>query len=242
MEILEVVKWIFTSVMIPIGAVFTFLKIFFDKWLDNRFRTVSDANRQDHEKELIRMRLLINNELSRSRFIGVKQFDVVSDLWSSIMESFWSAQHVLNPLHQSPDMRYYSTEDRNEYLADIDAPGWLCRKLEESAANDDYNKMNRDLFQFLQATKLTDALNKSAVAYRELDKVGILLPIELHDRYRSFLNLIHDALVEKQSADQLNLLGPDYRKRRDLFQNDSSRDREDLLVRTRAFLVEARTS
>ncbi|MBK7411728.1 MAG: hypothetical protein IPI29_04145 [Ignavibacteria bacterium] len=240
MELVDLVKWIVSLVLIPIGVVLAFLKIFFNKWLDNRFRSVGEANRQDHEKELVRLRLLIDSELSRSRFVGVKQFEVVSELWVSIMEAFWSAQIVLNPIQQSLDLRYVSDEDRAEYLTDIEAPGRLVRKLDEAADSKDFDTMNRILSQYLHSKKLSDALNLSIAAFRQLDKVGIVLPLELHDSYRTFLKLIQDALFEKKDADELSLVGPDHNRDRTAYRTQAMPMRDDLLVRTRAFLVEAR--
>lgn len=161
-------------------------------WLENKFSQRLDELRHQQNIEVQRLRVEIDSLLSGSLRIQEKEFEILPGAWERLDEAYGLTTWVVSPLQQYADVGKMRDTELDEFLADTEFTSTQKQDIKQS----------RERSKEYQRLEVWRRLQKARIAHRELQafvaRNGILMPLELKEKLRKSVTLLHAALVSKE--------------------------------------------
>lgn len=113
------------SVAIAFGA----FRIFSEKWLQAKFDERLEQYRHENSKELAKISALIEGSLSARISLQNKQFEIVSEAWRLMHDSYVKIRVAISRYQSVTDLRHYNSSEVDELFASLRLSGAQRREV-----------------------------------------------------------------------------------------------------------------
>jgi hypothetical protein len=114
----EIMGWIGTIVVAGGGGALVawgIIKLFAEKWLNTKFEARLESLKQEHRKEIERLRLTINTLMDRATKLHQREFDALPEAWRQLNEAIIQTRAIKFQFYANIDR--LSEEQLNDYLS-----------------------------------------------------------------------------------------------------------------------------
>jgi hypothetical protein len=170
-------------------------RTFAEKWLAAKFDKQLTDHKHAHEIELERVRFSINTLLDRTTKLHQFEFDVLPKVWALLSDTYSEAMQLTSRLQSYSDLTRMQPAHLEEFLKTTPLFEW---QKEEIRKETDKTKA---YIKLIFGHNLHRAQMAYAEFHRYLIRNGIFMQSDLRDRFRKMGDVIWDALIEKQYAD-----------------------------------------
>jgi hypothetical protein len=185
------------------GAVVAFglIRLFAEKWLNTKFEERLESLKQEHRKEIERLRLTINTLMDRATKLHQREFDALPEVWGRLNDAFVRTCGLA--FQFQPNIDDLPEEQLNDYLSKSPLEKW-----EQAAV-----KAATDKTGYYASRMVVHSLGDAFTTYNNyglyLRKNGIFIESRLRDKFYEFEKLIQEALAEQHiNVQQHNPLRP----------------------------------
>lgn len=181
---------------IVVTAAFALFRLFSDKWLSAKFDERLETFKHMHQRELEELRLKINTLFDRTTKLHQREFEVVPEAWSKLIDAHNQVWATIVSFKQYPDLDRMNSVQLEEFFTD----GFLSETQKEEIRNSSqklklYIRMN----VWHEIWKSKKALRKFHVY---LLKNGIFIAPEVRAKFKTLGDYIWAALVEYEINEQ----------------------------------------
>lgn len=168
------------------------LKVLVSKWLDDKLKRGLQSLRHDHEREIELLRAGLTKSFDRASKLHHREFEVLPAVWEKVADAFWTANSLVHPFQEYPDLERMGAQELSEFLEGSPLRAWERMKIQSS---DSMNTEYANLIYWHRYSKAMDALRTaiSAVA-----RSGIFIADDVHIKLSAITDQVHTALVESE--------------------------------------------
>jgi hypothetical protein len=175
---------------LTVYGVFKFLA---KRWLENKFSERLEAFKHLQSQEIERLRFRINALLDRATKLHQREFEVLPESWSKIVEVHGNAQALVSPFQTHPDLNSMNTIQLDEFLQACDLDNWEKTELKSQSDKTAYYIKHSFWHDYARVCQ------KAREAHIYLLKNGVFVKEELRTKLKALDDLVWEALIEKET-------------------------------------------
>jgi hypothetical protein len=191
----EILQWIGGIVALSSTATalaYALFRTFGIKWIETRFSERLEAFKHQQNQEIEHLRFQISTMLDRNVKLHQREFEVLPDAWSLLIEAFYTIELVAIAFRRNPDLNTMSAERLEEFLGE--SPLTPLEKKELTAASDK-NRYYGDAKGWHDLNKGLNSYNTFHVTFA---KNAIFIPDPLKSKFSEIDNMLKEAIIERQ--------------------------------------------
>jgi hypothetical protein len=179
-------------------AAYALFKLLGEKWLNQKFAEQLEAYKSEQVRELERLRHKINSVFDRTKRLHDREYEVLPDIWSKLVDAKNWARGYLSAFQQYEDVSGLDTDELDEFLSKTRFSEAQRREIKNSS---DQQKAYIRIFQMYQYYEVIEKLTEASVG---LSKNGIFVIPSLRDEMKRFIELVNLAVVEHRINQEHN--------------------------------------
>jgi len=168
------------------------LKVLVSKWLDDKLKRGLQSMRHDHERGIELLRADLTKSFDRASKLHHREFEVLPAVWEKVADAFWTANSLVHPFQEYPDLERMGTQELSEFLESSPLRDWERMKIRIS---DSMNTEYVNLIYWHRYSKAMDALRAATSA---VARHGIFIADDLGIKLSAITDQVHKALVESE--------------------------------------------
>jgi len=178
-------------------------KLFGERWLDERSksRAADDKHRRDQALEDLKAR--IQRQFDRVTKLSQREFDVLPEIWMKIVDAHSAVENVSTRLRRRIDLSQLSEDEVKAQLDNLDVSAAVRGPI---LAADGYYK-NQLYWHLLERLDAAEVKNKAVDAHFALARLGIFLPVKLHQQLEDMKEFIWEAAIDHASQVEMRAGG-----------------------------------
>ncbi|HYL48365.1 MAG TPA: hypothetical protein VET84_03295 [Stellaceae bacterium] len=185
------------SVSASIAALWGISKLFFDKWLSNRFGQQLEAFKSLQQQELVKLQLQLNTMFDRNIKLHQREFDVLPDAWSRVNDAYNQTHAIALGYSMTPDLNKWEPERLEAYIADSFLDDFQKKELRAAPDKTKYFTRAQDFHALGKAWN-------SCWNFRDyLSKNAIFIQDDLKRQFKEIDQLLFDAIFERKASLQI---------------------------------------
>src|ERR1035437_9588474 len=165
-------------------------KIFSEKWLNAKFEERLASYKHEQQKELEQLRFKINALMDRTTKLHQREFEVLPEAWSNLVDANAHVHSVVASLQQYPDVDSMNEQQLEHLLEKSTFADWQKDELRRATKKTDYYIRAISFKQIYEAQKIFFDFRTY------LFKNGIFIREELKVTFYALSEIIHVALIE----------------------------------------------
>jgi hypothetical protein len=173
-----------------------------DKWLASRFDQQLEDYKFQQQRELERLRFEINALLDRATKLHQHEFEVLPRLWQELNDAYGEVVTLVSPFQSTADLNKMSTPQLKDFIEDCPLASW--QKQELLRASDKTNEYMSMIFWH----RLSKARKVYSACHSDVVSSGIFLEPLIHKQMLDLSEMMHLALIEKETDQRHPNLGP----------------------------------
>jgi hypothetical protein len=204
--IADVVRDILTTIGAVVGigggvavVAYALLRFLGEKWLNAKFEERLAAYRHAQQKELEELRFKINALMDRAIKLHQKEFEVLPEAWTKLIDAHGITIAVTSAFQQYADLDRMTEPQLEEFLEKSDLMNWQKDEIRRAAKKTDH---------FIKAIgwqRISEARNACRELHVYLKRNGIFLSEPTKSKFVELDRLIFGALVEHELNQQEDL-------------------------------------
>lgn len=163
-----------------------------EKWLENKFAQQLENLRHEKAKELEDIRYRINAQFSRVTKIHEKEFEVLPQAWSKLIEALAHVSVAVSPMQSYPDLDAMSAPAMDSFLSKCELEDH--EKAELKASHDKLKYYSDKMFWY----RLRDVKNRCRDFHTFIQKNSIFLSEDLRENFRKIDDLMWECIVDRE--------------------------------------------
>jgi hypothetical protein len=167
-------------------------KLFSEKWLNAKFEERLASYKHEQQKELEQLRFKINALMDRTTKLHQREFEVLPEAWSKLVDANAHVYSAVAALQQYPDVDRMSDQQLDELLKKSTFTDWQKDELRRATNKSDY------YIRAITFKRLFEAQNVFFEFQTYLFKNGIFIREELKVKFYTLKDIIHKALIEHE--------------------------------------------
>ncbi len=176
-----------------IGVVSYWLfKLFSEKWLNAKFEERLASYKHEQQKELEQLRFKINALMDRTTKLHQREFEVLPEVWSKLVDANAHVYSTVASLQQYPDVDTMNGQQLEELLKNSTFADWQKDELRKATKKTDY------YIRALTFKRIYEAQRVFFDFQTYLFKSGIFIRKELKTKIYALKDIIHTALIEHE--------------------------------------------
>lgn len=180
-------------------AAYALFKLLGEKWLSQKFAEQLEVYKSEQARELERLRHKINSVFDRTKRLHDREYEVLPEVWSRLVDAKSWAGGYLNAFQQYADVNRLDDEELDEFLSKTRFSEAQRREIKTSS---DKQKSYIGIFEMY---RYYDVIEKLREASAGLSKNGIFVIPSLRDEMNKFIQLVYSAVVEHQINQEHNV-------------------------------------
>lgn len=178
-----------------VAAAYAAFRFFGKKWLELQFSQRLEAFKHAKNREIEELRGEINALLDRTVKLHAKEFEVLPLAWDKLFKAYGAARQVASRGQSYPEVTWMENDRLN---ALTDKLGLESIERNEIGVMPKGRERQEALNAILDRHRMADAFQRQDEARAYLVANGIFIQPELKTKLRELLDLVWDALNERQ--------------------------------------------
>lgn len=215
------------------GAVVTIflMKLFAEGWLNAKFEQQLQSQRHEQDRAIEELRFKINSMFDRKTKLHQREFEIVPDAWSKLVEAHAQVTGFISFLQSYPDVNRMTPAQLDGFLKGSNLESWQQDELRDSGDKNKYYQKAR----FFQRSSECRQHCRELHVY--IKKNGIFLPKELKESFSKLDGFIYSALIEHEINQEVDVR-PMVRTAKDALEGPGQQLLDDMELKVRQRLWE----
>lgn len=184
---------------------FVFFRFLGRKWIDSKFSSALEKFKHEQQMEIELLKFKINGLLDRTTKIQQKEFEVLPEIWSKLVEARACVLSFISPIQTYTNIEKIAEDELPTFLDEVEFNAFEKMKVINSRPQERSN-IFQELIREKRFYKNREKLRLFTEYYR---KNSILLPLETQSKFNDIEKMLWDAWEEHN----LNIMASDYRTR-----------------------------
>lgn len=172
------------------------MRLFGESWLNHRFARKMSQFTHEQDQQIERLRLEINTLFDRMTKLHAREFEVVPEAWSMLVDADRYTRALIASFQSYPDFSRYREDELEEFLEKSPLSEIQKRDLRKSS----------DKTKFYMQAIFWHRNSEARKAYLEArifhSKNGIFLEDDLDRQFKKAIDLLWGALLEREHNEQ----------------------------------------
>ncbi|WP_041678518.1 hypothetical protein [Rhizobium etli] len=180
-------------------AAYALFKVLGEKWLNQKFAERLEAYKSEQARELERLRHKINSVFDRTKRLHDREYEVLPEVWSLLVDAKSWAGGYLSAFRQYADVNKLSAQELDEFLSHTRFSEAQRREIKTTS---DKQKAYIKIFEMYRHYDVIEKLQEASIG---LSRNGIFVVPSLREEMRKFIDLLHSAVIEHQINQEQDL-------------------------------------
>jgi len=169
-----------------------FMKLFTEKWIENRFQAGLAAIRHKQDLELQRLRIEIDSKISANLKLQDKEFETLSKAWQLLQIAYIEIAAFVSVMEQYPDIDKLPESEIEEFLSDLPYTDRQKRRILNS-------KKKTETFCDVRFDYRSSQVWKAHLEFRDyILQYGIFFPEPVRKRFLEIEEQLRGAIIAKE--------------------------------------------
>jgi len=168
------------------------LKVLVSKWLDDKLKRSLQSMRHDHEREIELLKADLTKSFDRASKLHHREFEVLPAVWEKVADAFWTANSLVHPFQEYPDLERMGAQELSEFLDGSPLREWERMKIRTS------NSMNTEYVNLIYWHRYSKAMDALRSATGAVARSGIFIADEVRNKLSAITDQVHTALIESE--------------------------------------------
>lgn len=162
------------------------------RWVDDKLKRGFQGLLHDQTREIELLRADLTKAFDRASKLHHREFEVLPAVWEKVCDAFWTANSLVHPFQEYPDLNAMSSQQLDDFLDNSPLRDW--ERIQVRVSND-MNAEYVDLIYWHRNSKSMSALREASGA---LARSGIFIEDDVRGQLSEIVDHVHTALVESQ--------------------------------------------